>query len=54
MQQNLTQQTADQIAVLYANWQQTATEADGKFSDFLALMVQNFQMEEEGYTMGTA
>jgi len=53
MQQNLTQQTVDQLSTLYDLWQQTATTEDGKFSDFLKLQVQNFQMEEEGYTMGT-
>lgn len=53
MQQNFKQQTVDQLAVLYAIWQQNATAEDGSFSAFLEDMVQNFQMEEEGYTMGT-
>lgn len=51
---NLQATTAVELYKLHALWQQNASPADGDFSDFLKLMVQNFQMEEEGYTMGTA
>lgn len=53
MDQNVPAYTINKLIELYAHWQQNATQADGKFSEFLELHVQNFQMEEEGYTMCT-
>jgi hypothetical protein len=50
----LMQHSVDQLSALYALWQENLSATDGmKFSEFLEHNVQNFQMEEEGYTMGT-